>query len=95
VTNASVVQACETDAKVFETALAAYMAQIGSYPPAGNGAVMVGQYMSQLPSTAHYTIWTDGKGGVYVYPPSQTTTPSSFSATRNFDLGKPCQSLTY
>lgn len=93
--NASVVQACESDAKVFETTLEAYMVQVGSSPPAGNGKVMVGQYLAQLPTSRYYTIWTDGHGGVFVYPPTQTTTPTSFSSSDNFDTGRPCQSLTY
>jgi hypothetical protein len=100
--NASVVQACEADARTFETAAETYKSEVGVWPPAGNGAVMtrpsaiavdngpVGPFLRQLPSTLHYTIWTDGDGGVYVYPPSQRTKPTTFRAVYNFDTGTPC-----
>jgi type II secretory pathway pseudopilin PulG len=92
------VQQCETDVAIFETAMESYRAQIGSYPPAGNGSVLatttrlpngnlVGPYLRQLPSTSNYTIWTNGQGAVFVYPPSQTTAPTSFSPTNSANGG--------
>jgi hypothetical protein len=99
-----VIAQCQSDAAMFETAVVTYKAQVGSYPPAGNGAVMTtrvtipggstaGPFLTQLAPTTNYTIWTDGQGGVYVYPPSQTSIPTSFSQANNADVGSPCTTL--
>jgi prepilin-type N-terminal cleavage/methylation domain-containing protein len=47
---------------------------LGSSSPDGSwtapNGVLLGPLMRQLPSTQHYKIWTDGQGGVFVYPPA-------------------------
>lgn len=67
----------------------------------GSGGTTVGPFMRALPSTAHYTIWTDGIGGVFVFGANTTTGPptepaSAFTGTtnpNNFDSGTPCTSV--
>ena len=67
----------------------------------GSGGATVGPFMRALPSTAHYTIWTDGVGGVYVLPawtstttgPPAPTTTQLTGTTNNFDTGTPCTSV--
>ena len=95
---------CSADAKTFETALESYKAEVGTYPAAGNGANLTttvaasgggvaGPFMRELPGTGHYTIWTDGAGGVWVYPAGTATTPAfSTPTTNNFDnpTANPC-----
>jgi len=97
---------CSADAKTFETAIEAYKAEVsgGGYPAAGLGAQLTttqpatgggnaGPFMRELPATNHYTIWTDGSGGVWVYPAGTTTTPAfSTPAVNNFDnaSANPC-----
>jgi Domain of unknown function (DUF4190)/Type II secretion system (T2SS), protein G len=99
----AVVAQCQADAKTMATALESYKAETGSYPAAGNGSQLlattsvdgntIGPFLRQLPSTTYYTVWTDGRGGVYVYPSSQTTTPTSFSSADDFFTGTPCTSF--
>jgi hypothetical protein len=94
---------CQADAKTMATALETYKAETDTDPPAGDGSQLltttsvgnqsVGPFLRALPSTTYYTIWTDGKGGVYVYPPSQTTVPTSFSSANDFFTGTPCNSV--
>jgi general secretion pathway protein G len=68
----------------------------------GSGGGTVGPFMRELPSEAHYTIWTDGIGGVFVFPantnyPTTAPTPPSaasfLATTNNFDTGTPCASV--
>jgi Domain of unknown function (DUF4190) len=103
ITEQAVTQ-CQADAAGFKTAVEAYRVQVGSFPPAGNGSILTttvplpqggtgGPYLSVLPSATSYTIWTDGNGGVYVYPPSQTTTPSTFSSFNNNETGNACRAV--
>jgi prepilin-type N-terminal cleavage/methylation domain-containing protein len=39
----------------------------------GPGTSQFGPFMRELPGTAHYSIWTDGIGGVFVFPAGVTT----------------------
>ena len=96
--------ACSADAKTFETALESYKAEVGSWPTPGLGAILtstqvvagstVGPFIRELPSTTHYEVWTDGSGGVYIFPPTTGTgTPPTMNSTsvNNFDgTGNPC-----
>ena len=92
---------CNSDAKTFETAVEAYKAvSVGNAnPPAGNGSQMTttiaasgggnaGPFLRELPGTGHYTIWTDGNGGVFVYP-AGAGLPGSFAAANDFDHASP------
>jgi hypothetical protein len=73
---------------------------LGNTANAANGDVWtssgqtIGPFMRALASTPYYSIWTDGHGGVFVYPASQTTVPTTFAESRNFDTGRPCNSLS-
>jgi hypothetical protein len=66
----SAVASCNEDAKIVETALAAYSAvNNGQYPPnltalasSANG----GPYLHTFPTSRYYAITTDGKGDVLV-----------------------------
>ncbi len=87
------VAACESDAKVLEVALQAYMAQKGAYPsppspwsaatyaanftPLTSAAGGDGPYMPRAPSTTSYVIEYDSSGHVWVAP------PGSYGATYN------------
>jgi hypothetical protein len=76
---------CDADAKSVEVAAYAYQAQTGSWPQ--NVAALVPTYLSQAPTSSHYTIFISPLNGtVYVYPPN-TPQPSSFSASSSFDNG--------
>jgi general secretion pathway protein G len=73
---------CSTDARSFQTALQEYNADTNAYPSLGSGSALTstvtiggttyGPFMRSLPSTTNYRIVTDGKGGVFVYPPAST-----------------------
>jgi prepilin-type N-terminal cleavage/methylation domain-containing protein len=55
---------------------------------APNGST-IGPFLRTLPQSTHYQIWTDGQGGVFVFPPPSTYTvnPStSFTSANNFDI---------
>jgi general secretion pathway protein G len=57
---------------------------------APNGTV-VGPFMRALPNSTHYQIWTDGQGGVFVFPPATAGgTPAYVAAhmdpAHNFDI---------
>jgi general secretion pathway protein G len=62
----------------------------------------VGPFIRELPAENHYTIWTDGVGGVYVFaanpnnpttaPPTPTSTQLA-ATTNNFDTGTPCSTV--
>lgn len=74
--SAAVVASCQADAKSTETALEAYEAQMGAYPPADAWADLtttatgpsgpVGPWLKQAPSQQHYVINFDGSGNVSV-----------------------------
>jgi general secretion pathway protein G len=58
---------------------------------APNGS-SVGPFLRQLPNSTHYQIVTDGKGGVFVFPPTPVVTAATiaaattvFNSTSNFD----------
>jgi uncharacterized protein DUF4190 len=83
--NSNAVASCEADAKSVEIAADAYQAQTGTWPQ--NVAALVPTYLSQAPSSSHYTIFiAPSDGTVYVYPPN-TPEPSSFSASNSLDNG--------
>jgi len=73
-----IASSCSTDAKTFQTALQEYNADLNSWPPLGLGSALTstvtvngttyGPFLRSLPSSANYTIVTDGAGGTYVYP---------------------------
>jgi prepilin-type N-terminal cleavage/methylation domain-containing protein len=59
---------------------------------APNGAT-VGPFLRQLPNSTHYQIVTDGKGGVFVFPPTPVVTAATIAAgttvlgnANNFDV---------
>jgi prepilin-type N-terminal cleavage/methylation domain-containing protein len=93
--------ACSSDAKTFETALEAYKAEMGSFPALGTGSelttqqvvpgttTLVGPWMRTLPGTTHYTIWTDGNGGVFVGSAGSATIPETTDSSYNFDTSNP------
>lgn len=68
-----------------------------------SGGTVVGPFMRELPSEAHYTIWTDGLGNVYVFaanpntanPPTQPAAALfvTTNTTNDFDTGNPCASV--
>ena len=97
--NAAAISSCEADAKSVETAVEAYKAQIGSYPPdlstltvgqtvtenEGTNQI-VGPWLRSAPTTDHYTIFIDGTtGDVYVYP-AYAAQPPTYDDQHNFDL---------
>jgi general secretion pathway protein G len=78
-TSTSAVAACNTDAKTVETAISAYDATNGTYPPAqtttSNAALTAdpstgGPYLRSFPSSSYYQISTDSSGNVYVALPA-------------------------
>ena len=66
----SLVEACTVDAKDVETALEAYDAEHGAYPP--SMGALVPSYLREAPSSVHYTIVFDSSGRVGVLPPDST-----------------------
>jgi len=74
--SAAVIASCEADAKSTETALEAYEAQIGTYPPADawndlttsqtGPSGPVGPWLKAEPTSTHYVINFDGNGDVSV-----------------------------
>jgi hypothetical protein len=85
---------CEADAKSVETAAEAYHAQTGSWPQSitalTQSANGLGPWLGDVPASSNYTIFlSPADGTVYVYPPN-TPTPSSLSASNNFDNGGVC-----
>jgi hypothetical protein len=100
-TDASVVAACNADANAVDTAAQAYQGQTGSFPPSIGaltqttviGGQAMGPWLRAVPGTAHYTIFLDAPGYVYVYPPDAVR-PAVFDRShRAFDLGDPCASF--
>jgi len=71
------IASCNADAKSLETAVEAYKAQMGTYPPTANvltgtttdkGGNSVGPWLRSVPQTSptgHYYITYDGSGGVF------------------------------
>ncbi|HEY3841952.1 MAG TPA: prepilin-type N-terminal cleavage/methylation domain-containing protein [Acidimicrobiales bacterium] len=83
VTGQSAIAACNSDAKTVETAVAAYQANVGSYPASGatgqtaltSSATQGGPYLRSWPSNAsHYAITLAGSGVVNVTPLNGTAT---------------------
>jgi hypothetical protein len=74
--SAAVIASCQADAKSTETALEAYEAQVGSYPPADawndlttaqrGPSGPLGPWLKAEPTSAHYVINFDGNGDVSV-----------------------------
>jgi hypothetical protein len=73
---AAVIASCQADAKSTETALEAYEAQIGTYPPADvwndlttsqkGPSGPLGPWLKAEPTSTHYVINFDGNGDVSV-----------------------------
>ena len=99
-TSNSVSSACKADAKAVEIAQEAYRADKGATGPsvfAANIGLLTGgapSYLRTLPSAAHYQIYTNVTGQVWVYPPGATlpTPPTDGAAVNNFDSAptNPC-----
>jgi prepilin-type N-terminal cleavage/methylation domain-containing protein len=107
----------ESALEAYKAEVGVYPGQTATNPPAGSpnlgaaltstttgsGGGTVGPFMRALPSTAHYTIWTDGVGGVFVLPawtptptvtaPPPPTATQLSGTTNNFDTGTPCTSV--
>lgn len=92
------VAACESDAKVLETALVAYMAEMGTFPTppspwsaatyAANFAPLTsdadgGPYMHTPPSSKDYVIEYDSSGHVWIAPPG--TYSATYIEGQDFD----------
>ncbi|HXW81040.1 MAG TPA: type II secretion system protein, partial [Acidimicrobiales bacterium] len=94
--------ACNADAKSVETALEAYKAQMGSYPPSlsnlttsaldGNGNP-VGSWLRATPNANTvadgYSISYDGAGGVWIQL-SGNPTPTDFDSNVGPNGSSPC-----
>jgi len=52
---------------------------------APNGST-VGPFLRSLPNSTHYQIWTDGKGGVFVFGPTVNVTAALMTSANNFDI---------
>ena len=94
-TSNSVASACKADAKAVEIAQEAYRADQGATGPsvfAPNIAALAGgtpSYLRTLPSTAHYQIYTNSTGKVWVYAPGTSsgipTPPANGLTDHDFD----------
>jgi general secretion pathway protein G len=103
-TTNSVASACKADAKAVEIAQEAYRADQGALGPskfADNIGLLTGgtpSYLRTLPSTAHYQIYTNNTGQVWVYGPAGTpagvlpAAGANGAAANNFDTAavNPC-----
>lgn len=89
----AVAASCASDAKSVETAMAAYDAQMASYPAnvaaltgtfsLPNGGGWAGPWLRAVPSTLHYNLLNDTNGHLYVVPPSYTLATIGAAASIN------------
>lgn len=95
---AAVIASCNADAKSVETAVEAYHAQVGKYPPtldvltqtARLDGQALGPWLKEVPSSTHYTILVSPGGSVYVYPPNSAGA-ESLSPEHNYEgTSNPC-----
>jgi prepilin-type N-terminal cleavage/methylation domain-containing protein len=90
--------ACNADAKSVETALEAFKAQNNSTYPTPNADQSAGAwspltatgasgapFLRSRPGSAHYTIWWDSNGAVWVDNKSATALDTSAGHAENFD----------